>query len=227
MVAIEIVGWTGKNPEGKVIKKLGKTGERGVDILAIAVENGARLGWNDAIQKQASLLSNPSASEIESRTDLRNILTFTIDGPDSKDLDDAISIEVLKTPQNMTSPPTPLLQGEGSLSYKLSVHIADVTHYVTENSPIDQEAQTRGTSIYLVDKVIPMLPEKLSNGLCSLNPHETKLSLTCEMIINSAGHIMESKVYESVIESDYRLTYEEVDDIVSKKIVSGDMLEFG
>ena len=116
------------------------------------------------LQKQVTTLNNPNPSDIESRMDLRNTLTFTIDGPDSKDLDDAISIEVVSS-QNSTSPPTPLLQGEGGLNYKLSVHIADVTHYVTENSPIDQEAQTRGTSIYLVDKVIPMLPEKLSNGL--------------------------------------------------------------
>ena len=224
MVAIEIVGWNGKNPEGKVMKKLGKLDERWVDILAIAVENGARLWWSDTVQRQVAALQAPTDSEIESRKDLRKQLTVTIDGPDSKDLDDAISVQLI-SPKNPPQPP--LTKGGGNTSYKLSVHIADVTNYVPENSAIDMEAQTRWTSIYLVDKVIPMLPEALSNGLCSLNPHETKLSLTCEIEINSAGHIKASRVYESVIESDYRLTYQEVDEILDTTLQLWDMLEFG
>ena len=139
---------------------------------------------------------------MKKRKDLRNTFTFTIDGADSKDLDDAISIEKI---------------GD---NYKLSVHIADVTHYVKEGTPLDTEAQKRATSIYLIDKVIPMLPEKLSNDLCSLNPNEVKLTLTCEMIINPKGHVIASEVYESIIKSNYRLTYNDVE-----KLTTGESLE--
>jgi ribonuclease R len=100
---------------------------------------------------------------------------------------------------------------------KLYVHIADVTHYVKEGHAIDKEALRRATSIYLVNQVIPMLPEALSNGLCSLNPHEEKLTMTAEIVVNSAGHIKKTKVYESIISSDFRMTYKEVDQILNVK----------
>ncbi len=138
-----------------------------------------------------------SKEEIAKRRDMRDILTFTIDGAESKDLDDAIS---LKKYEN----------GE----MKLFVHIADVAHYVTENSALDREARKRATSIYLCDQVIPMLPKEISNGVCSLHPGEDKLTLTCEMHINTQGHVMESNVNETITHSDYRLTYKEVQEMV-------------
>jgi ribonuclease R len=138
-----------------------------------------------------------SESDLKYRKDCRNILTYTIDGAESKDLDDAISLE--KT----------------DMGHILYVHIADVSHYVTEDSPLDREARKRGTSIYLADQVIPMLPKDISNGLCSLHPGEDKLTLTCEMHIDSSGRMTKSEVYNSVIISDYRLTYKEIDEFVS------------
>ncbi|MCH2188348.1 ribonuclease R [Candidatus Gracilibacteria bacterium] len=223
MVAVEVTGWNGKSPEGKIVQVIGDPDERGVDILAIAVENGARMGWDDEIREELKQFSAPTEEDMKKRHDFRDEFTITIDGADSKDLDDAISVEFI-------TPPSPLQEGgpkEKSPHYKLSVHIADVTHYVNEKGAIDTEALKRGTSIYLVDKVIPMLPEELSNGLCSLNPHEPKLSMTCEMIINSAGHITETKIYESVIESDFRMTYKEVDEILNEELSIGADLMFG
>lgn len=148
-------------------------------------------------------------SEVDKRVDHRDLFTFTIDGADAKDLDDAISIEK-----------------DDKGNYKLYVHIADVTHYVKENDITDTEALSRATSIYLVDKVIPMIPEKLSNGLCSLNADTDKLTLTCEMLVNKAGHVMESKVYESVIHSNFRLTYKDIEEYKAGNIQVGDALHF-
>jgi ribonuclease R len=140
---------------------------------------------------------------LKNRKDLRDLFTITIDGSDSKDLDDAVSVEKLDNG-----------------GYKLYVHIADVAHYVKEDHAIDKEARRRGTSTYLVNKVIPMLPEALSNGLCSLNPNEEKLTLTAEVELNTAGHIKTTKVFESVTKSDYRMTYKEVDQILGSNPVS-------
>lgn len=133
---------------------------------------------------------------IEERKDLRELFTVTIDGEDAKDLDDAISLKV----------------GEHQ-NYHLYVHIADVTNYVRENSLLDREALERGTSIYLTDRVIPMLPEELSNGVCSLNTGEDKLTLTCEMDVDKEGKITGIKIYESIIKTKYRLTYNIVEKI--------------
>jgi ribonuclease R len=141
-----------------------------------------------------------SESDLKYRKDCRTLLTYTIDGAESKDLDDAISLE--KT-------------DSGHILY---VHIADVSHYVREDTPLDREARKRGTSIYLADQVIPMLPTEISNGLCSLHPGEDKLTLTCEMHISKSGQVTKSEVYNSVIISDYRLTYKEIDEFVSEEI---------
>ena len=135
------------------------------------------------------------------RKDYTKILTVTIDGKNAKDFDDAISISK-----------------EDDGKYKLSIHIADVSHYVKRKSPLDYEAFKRGNSIYLLNQVIPMLPDRLSNDLCSLIPGEERFCLTCEMIINDKGKIIDDKLYESVIKSDYRLIYDEVSDFLEDGI---------
>lgn len=210
LVAIEIVNSDGRKPEGKVIKVLGNPEKKWVDIMAIAMEAGARMWFGWALRDELEQMTKKiTASDRKKRRDLNDLLTITIDGPDSKDLDDAISITT-----------------DGN-NYTLYVHIADVTHYVRENHAIDKEARRRATSIYLVDQVIPMLPEELSNGLCSLNPNEEKVTLTCEITVNNAGHIMKTDVYESIIESNFRMTYKEVDEVLEKKLNISDELMFG
>ena len=212
VVAVEVIKWEWKSPEGKISRILWKPGEKWVDILWIAIENGARMWFGRAIKDELNTLSKDiSRKQIEKRIDLRKLFTITIDGADSKDLDDAISVEKME-----------------KWDYKLYVHIADVAHYVKEDHAIDKEARRRATSIYLVNKVIPMLPEELSNGLCSLNPNEEKLTLTAEIQINAAGHIKHTKVYESVINSDFRMTYKEVDEIIeTHELKESDELMFG
>ena len=158
LVAVEVKAWEWKSPEGKITKILWKPWDQGVDILAIAVENGARMWFGKPIHEELEKIPKRiTKNNIFKRKDLRKLFTITIDGADSKDLDDAISIEMLP---------------KGDM--KLYVHIADVTHYVKEWHAIDKEALRRATSIYLVNQVIPMLPEALSNGLCSLNLNEDK-----------------------------------------------------
>ena len=153
------------------------------------------------VLKQADKIPNRiSQEEIDRRIDIRDLNVFTIDGEDAKDLDDAISVELL----------------ENGL-YKLGVHIADVSHYAKENSPLDREALNRGTSVYLVDEVIPMLPKRLSNGVCSLNPNEDKLTLSVFMLINKNGTVKDFNIKETIIKSKYRLTYTEVSDALEKQ----------
>lgn len=204
VVAVEIMKWEGRSPEGKITKILGKLGEKWVDILGIAMEAGTRIDFGRAVELEVtSLTKKITDRDIKNRKDLRDLFTITIDGADSKDLDDAVSVEKLDNG-----------------GYKLYVHIADVAHYVKEDHAIDKEARRRGTSTYLVNKVIPMLPEALSNGLCSLNPNEEKLTLSAEVEINTAGHIKTTKVFETVTKSDYRMTYKEVDQILGSTPVS-------
>ncbi len=201
IVAVEVLSWEGRSPEWKVVKVLWKPWDKWVDVLGLAVEYGARMWFGWAIREELEKIQKPvSIKDINKRKDLRKLFTITIDWEDSKDLDDAVSVE--KTSKG---------------NYVLSVHIADVAHYVKEGHAIDKEALRRWTSIYLVDQVIPMLPKELSNGLCSLNPNEDKLTLTCEIEINSAWHIVNTNVYESVIKSDFRMTYKEVDEIIESK----------
>ncbi|AZZ65510.1 ribonuclease R [Metamycoplasma phocicerebrale] len=168
----------------------------------IFAENEVNLDFNEETHEAAlNLPDSVSQNEIKSRKDLRNLLTVTIDGLDTKDFDDAISCFDLDNGNK-----------------KLFIHIADVSYYVKEGSPIDKEALIRGTSIYLPDKVIPMLPFELSNGICSLNPNVDRNTLTLELEIDSLGKNVDFKLYESVINSNYRLTYNEVNDFYESKI---------
>lgn len=205
-VAIKITDWSGKNPEWSIIEILGDKEKRWVDILSIALEWWARIKFWEMILKEAESLIFEEQPE---RIDLTKKLIFTIDGDDAKDLDDAILVE--KKDKN----------------YKLIVSIADVAEYVQEGSALDREALKRWNSIYLVDRVIPMLPEKLSNDLCSLNPNTKKLTLSCEILLDEEANIVSKKVYESVIESKFRLTYREVQEMLEWKLWLGDELKFG
>lgn len=175
-----------------------------MDILTVVKKFNLPEAFPPKVLSYTDTLSETAEEkEFSKRRDLRGEKIMTIDGADAKDLDDAVSVVKL----------------ENGL-YKLSVHIADVSHYVRENTPLDKEAFKRATSVYLLDLVIPMLPEKLSNGLCSLNPFEPKLALSCDMIIDGEGKVVEHEIYESVIESKLRATYEDV-----TKVLQGEMNE--
>lgn len=206
VVVVEITKWPekGRNPEGIIVEILGKKGDKGVDILTVVKKFNLPEAFPPKVLTYTDSLSEAAdEKEFSKRRDLRGEKIMTIDGADAKDLDDAVSVVKL----------------ENGL-YKLSVHIADVSHYVRENTPLDKEAFKRATSVYLLDLVIPMLPEKLSNGLCSLNPFEPKLALSCDMIIDGEGKVVEHEIYESVIESKLRATYEDV-----TKVLQGEMNE--
>ncbi|MDU4862947.1 MAG: ribonuclease R [Terrisporobacter othiniensis] len=201
-VVCEITVWPQENrkPEGKIIEVLGQKGERGVEIDSIIRAHGLPEEFPKKVIEEANYVADQDlGDEMGRRVDLRDLNIFTIDGEDAKDLDDAISIEVLPNG-----------------NYKLGVHIADVTHYVKEKNKLDKEALKRATSVYLVDKVIPMLPKQLSNGVCSLNPFEDKLTLSCIMEIDSHGKVVNSEIAETVINSKARMTYTEVSDILEK-----------
>ncbi len=181
------------NPEGEVVEILGVVGEKGVDSISVIKEKEIREEFPSEVKREASEYNlNIDEETLKDRVDLTNETIFTIDGEDAKDLDDAISI---KKTEN---------------GFELGVHIADVSHFVQENSEIDKEAYLRGTSIYLTDRVIPMLPRILSNNLCSLNEKEIKLTLSVVMNVSKDGKVVDSKVFESYIKSNERLTYTEV-----------------
>jgi len=184
---------------GRISEVLGDPGRHDVAMLGIMRQYGLATSFNDSVLAFADQFPlNPGADDIEQalqsgRKDLRSLMTITIDGEDAKDLDDAISIE--------------RLPGKG---YRLWVHIADVSHYVKEGSVLDDEASKRATSVYLVDRVVPMLPPRLSNGLCSLNPNAPRFTLTASMLIDYNGTVIEGDVFESIINSNMRTSYNEV-----------------
>lgn len=189
-----------RKPEGKIIEILGQKGDRYVEIASVIREHGLPEEFPKKVLDEAEKVAiEIPQEEIDRRLDLRDMNIFTIDGEDAKDLDDAVSIEVLDNG-----------------NYKLGVHIADVTHYVKEKSKLDKEALKRATSVYLVDKVIPMLPKTLSNGVCSLNPFEDKLTLSVFMEINHKGEVVKHDIKETIINSKARMTYTEVSDILEK-----------
>lgn len=186
----------GKNPEGKVIEVLGYPDETGVDVLSIAYSHGIRMEFSAKVLNQAQEMPlEINTEDVKGRMDLRDELIFTIDGADAKDLDDAISASILENG-----------------NYQLGVHIADVAHYVKEGSPLDKEARLRGNSVYLLDRVIPMLPPELSNGICSLHPNVDRLTMSVLMEINKQGKVVKSEIVESVINSKARLVYDDVSD---------------
>lgn len=200
-VVVEITdyGDDKKSPEGYVTQILGRPSDPGVDIMSIVKGFGLLDSFSDEVMAQvAKIPLVVELSEIGGRVDLRNQDTVTIDGEDAKDLDDAITL-------NKTA------EGE----YELGVHIADVSHYVTEHSPLDKEALNRGTSVYLVDRVIPMLPFALSNGICSLNAGVDRLALSCMMTIDKKGQVKSHRIAETVIRVNERMSYTDVNDIVT------------
>ena len=201
LVAVKIYFWgdSEKKPEGEVVSIIGNPQDTQTLILALLIDNGIQEKFSNEVIKEVDRIEEDFSEELENRKDLRHLNIVTIDGADAKDLDDAVYVE--KT----------------DLGYKLYVSIADVSYYVKEGTELDTEALKRGNSIYLVDRVIPMLPRKLSNNLCSLNPHEDKLTFTVEIDFDARGKVIGNDFYKSVIKSKYRMTYTDVN-----KIFEGD-----
>ncbi len=200
VVTVKLTKWPDekRKAEGIVIEVLGRKGDRGIDILMIIKKLGLPEEFTDKVIDFAEGISEEiDEKEYKGRRDLRDLKMVTIDGEDAKDLDDAVSIERLN-----------------NKNFRLGVHIADVTHYVKENNPLDKEALKRATSVYLIDRVIPMLPRKLSNGICSLNPKRDRLTLTCFMEIDNNGKVVGHEIVESVIKTNERMTYTDVTKIL-------------
>ena len=190
-------GKNNRKPEGKITEILGHVNDPGVDIMSIVKGYELPIEFSEKIMHQVErVASEVSEADMAGRRDLRDVQMVTIDGEDAKDLDDAVSLT------------------KNGAQYQLGVHIADVTNYVQENSALDWEARERGTSVYLVDRVIPMLPHKLSNGICSLNAGENRLALSCLMPIDEKGEVVSHEIVESVIKVDRRMSYTSVKKIL-------------
>lgn len=201
-VVVQITDFGGKEkkPEGRITEILGHINDPGTDVLSIIKAYELPVEFSDMVLRQAERMPDQvEGRELAGRKDLRNLQTVTIDGEDAKDLDDAITLE------------------KNGTGYVLGVHIADVSHYVTEYSPLDEEAIRRGTSVYLVDRVIPMLPHKLSNGICSLNQGVDRLALSCIMEIDAEGKVISHEIAETVIRVDRRMTYGNVNKILEDR----------
>lgn len=193
-------GKNNRKPEGKITEIIGHVNDPGVDIMSIVKGYELPTEFSEKIMHQAErVASEVSEADMAGRRDLRNVQMVTIDGEDAKDLDDAVSLT------------------KDGTQYQLGVHIADVTNYVQENSALDWEARERGTSVYLVDRVIPMLPHKLSNGICSLNAGENRLAMSCLMTIDEKGEVVSHEIVESVINVDRRMSYTSVKKILEDK----------
>lgn len=200
----------GNEYKGHIIKILGHKTDPGVDILSIAAKYDIEEEFPEAVLEEVEKIPDHVLEhEYEGRRDLREEIIFTIDGADTKDIDDAISIEKLE-----------------NNNYKLGVHIADVSYYVRENTEIDKDAYLRGTSVYLADRVIPMLPRQLSNGICSLNPDVDRLAMSCVMEIDEKGKVVDYEIFESVIKSKKQMTYTNVNKILEENIIPEGYEEF-
>jgi len=199
----EITDWPpeAKNPVGRIKAVLGKQGENDTEMNAILAEYGFPLSFPAEVEHEANAISETiSTAEIAKRRDFRDVLTFTIDPFDAKDFDDAISFKYLDNGH-----------------YEVGVHIADVSHYIIPDSALDKEAYERGTSVYLVDRVIPMLPERLSNGLCSLRPNEDKLCFSAVFELDEDAHVVGEWLGKTIIHSDKRFAYEDVQTIIENE----------
>ena len=196
--------------KGKVIKILGHKHDPGVDILSMIYKYKFDVEFPEEVQEEVkSMKMEVTPDEKQGRVDLTKEMIFTIDGDDTRDIDDAISIEKLNNGH-----------------YKLGVHIADVSYYVKEDSPLDNEAFKRSTSVYLVDRVIPMLPHELSNGICSLNPNVERLAVSCVMEFDGVGKQLDYQIFPSVIKSRKQMTYKKVNDILENNIIAEDYKEY-
>ena len=199
-VIARITQWTDDqmNPRGEIVDILGKKGENTAEMHAILAEFGLPYKYPENVEKAAEKIdAGITKAEVAKREDFRNVTTFTIDPRDAKDFDDALSIRQL-----------------ANGNYEVGVHIADVTHYVTPNSTIDKEARERATSVYLVDRTIPMLPERLSNGICSLRPNEEKLTFSAIFELDKNANVVNYRIGRTVIKSDRRFTYEEAQEVI-------------
>ena len=190
----------GKNAEGEIEEVLGNINQAGIDMLSVIKEFDLPNEFPTFVKEEAEAISQEiDENDIKNRKDLRGDTIFTIDGEDAKDLDDAIKVTRLE-----------------NSNYRLDVHIADVSHYVREKTNLEKEARIRGTSIYMLGRVIPMLPRKLSNGICSLNAGKDRLALSCTMEINRVGQVVSSDIYKSVIRVSERMSYTDVQKILDK-----------
>lgn len=205
-VLVKIKEWTDqkKNPEGQILQIIGKRGEHNAEMESIVLESGFDINFPKEVEEEADKVAARERArmndEAKLRRDFRGITTFTIDPFDAKDFDDALSLKEL-----------------GHDEYEIGVHIADVSHYVTEGSALDKEARKRGLSVYLVDRTIPMLPEVLSNDLCSLNPNEDRLSMSGVFVMNKHGKIKSKWFGKTIINSDKRFSYEDAQKVLDEK----------
>lgn len=204
-VLVEMTDWPERmnNPVGKVIHRLGKPGDNNVEMQSILAEYDFPLEFPADVEREAAAITQPTEKDFSGRKDFREICTFTIDPADAKDFDDAISFRTLSNG-----------------NYEVGVHIADVSHYVKTGTRLDHEAYLRGTSVYLVDRTIPMLPEKLCNGVCSLRPNEEKLCFSVVMEMNNKAEVLSSWFGKTVINSDTRYCYEEAQRIIDTQSVT-------
>ena len=200
-VLVKITSWPDKRgvAEGKIVEVLGRKGQPGLDVQVIIKKHGLAAEFPDSVLEEAERVASQAISEqdISGRLDLRKLPMVTIDGEDAKDLDDAVSVVRING------------------GYRLGVHIADVSHYVREDSKLDKEACKRGTSVYLIDKVLPMLPPQLSNQICSLNAGQDRLALSCIMDVNPEGQVFNYEIHKSLIKVKERMTYRDVNKILA------------
>ena len=207
-VLVEMTDWPERmnNPVGRVVKRLGRPGDNNVEMQSILAEYTFPLDFPPEAEREAEEIHQPTERDYEGRKDFRRVTTFTIDPADAKDYDDALSFR-------------PLSNG----NYEVGVHIADVSHYVGCGTALDRAAYERGTSVYLVDRTIPMLPEKLCNGVCSLRPHEDKLCFSVVMEITPGARVVKQWFGKTVINSDHRYSYEEAQEIIERGVAGDDM----
>lgn len=205
-VLVEMTDWPDRmnNPVGKVVKRLGRPGDNNVEMQSILAEYDFPLEFPAEAEREAAKISEPKTKDFEGRKDFRKVTTFTIDPADAKDFDDALSFRRLENG-----------------NYEVGVHIADVSYYVKPGTAIDREAYDRGTSVYLVDRTIPMLPEKLCNGVCSLRPNEEKLCFSVVMEMNDKAEVLSQWFGKSVINSDQRYAYEEAQEVIESGTTNG------